>query len=126
MPAAPETVLIVEDDDELRRLLEHVLVFEGFKVLTAAHGAEALQRLNTIVPSLVVLDLVMPWVNGIEVLSTMRETARLRTVPVLVVTGTPTTERDLASYRPLVVMRKPLNVEAIAPTILQLLAKSSR
>jgi CheY-like chemotaxis protein len=118
-----ETVLIVEDDDALRRLLEHVLVFEGFNVLTAAHGAEALRALDHTVPALVVLDLVMPWVNGIEVLATMRQVPRLRSVPVLVVTGSQTTERDLAAYRPLQIMRKPLNIEAVAPAILQLLAK---
>ncbi len=118
-----ETVLIVEDDDGLRRLLEHVLVFEGFKVLTAAHGAEALRALDHTVPALVVLDLVMPWVNGIEVLATMRQVPRLRNVPVLVVTGSQTTERDLAAYRPLLIMRKPLNIDAVAPTILQLLAQ---
>jgi len=118
-----ETVLIVEDDDALRRLLEHVLVFEGFNVLTAAHGAEALRALDNVVPALVVLDLVMPWVNGIEVLATMRQVPRLKNVPVLVVTGSQTTERDLSAFRPLMIMRKPLNIEAVAPTILQLLAK---
>jgi CheY-like chemotaxis protein len=120
-----ETVLIVEDDDALRRLLEHVLVFEGFKVVTAAHGAEALRALDGFVPALVVLDLVMPWVNGIEVLATMRQIPRLRNIPVLVVTGSQTTDRDLAAYRPLVIMRKPLNIDAVAPAILQLLAKFS-
>ena len=118
-----ETVLIVEDDDALRRLLEHVLVFEGFNVLTAAHGAEALRALDNVVPALVVLDLVMPWVNGIEVLATMRQVPRLKNVPVLVVTGSQTTERDLSAFRPLMIMRKPLNIEAVAPTILQRLAK---
>jgi len=120
-----ETVLVVEDDEALRRLIEQVLVFDGFKVLSAGHGAEALRLLNSVTPALVVLDLVLPWVNGLEVLATMRATPRLRNVPVLVVTGTLTTEWDVHAYHPLTILHKPVNVEALTPTIQQLLTQSS-
>jgi DNA-binding response OmpR family regulator len=118
-------VLIVEDDHELRRLFEHTLIFEGYRVVSAAHGGEALVALNRETPSAVVLDLVLPWVNGLEILATMRETARLRAVPVLVVTGTPTSQFDLRDYAPLTVLHKPVNVEALAPMIQQLVARSA-
>jgi CheY-like chemotaxis protein len=124
MSLAAETLLVVEDDDDLRRMFEHVLVFEGFRVLAASNGAEALRLLNTHTPALVVLDLVLPWVNGIEVLATMRQDGRLRSVPVLVVTGTPTTKHDLQPYRPVTVMHKPVNADALAAVIHQLLAGS--
>lgn len=120
-----ETILVVEDDEALRRLIEQVLVFDGFKVLSAGHGAEALRVLNSVTPALVVLDLMLPWVNGIEVLATMRATLRLRNVPVLVVTGTATTERDVYDYHPLTILRKPVNVDALTPTIQQLLTQTS-
>jgi CheY-like chemotaxis protein len=115
------SILVVEDDDEFRKLLEQVLVFDGFRVLTAAHGAEALTLMNQETPALVVLDLVLPWVNGLEVLSTMRDTPRLRQVPVLIVTGTPTDARDVQHLWPVTVMHKPINVEALTPVIQQLL-----
>ena len=117
-----DTLLIVEDDDALRRMLEHFLVFEGFRVLTAVHGAEALRSLNKTTPSLVVLDLALPWVNGLEVLATMRSDRRLRKVPVLVITGTMTTARDLQAFHPVTLLKKPVNVEGIAPAIHQLLS----
>lgn len=122
MAVLGETLLVVEDDDALRRMLEQFLVFEGFRVLTAAHGAEALRSLNGTIPSLVVLDLALPWVNGLEVLAIMRADPRLRQVPVLVVTGTMTTARDLQAYRPVSVLKKPVNPDAIAPVIHQILS----
>lgn len=122
MALALADLLIVEDDDALRRMLEQFLVFEGFRVLTAVHGAEALQTLNRTTPSLVVLDLALPWVNGLEVLATMRSDPRLRDVPVLVITGTMTTARDLHAFQPVTLLKKPVNLEGIAPAIQQLLS----
>jgi len=120
-----ETILVVEDDEPVRRLIELALVFDGFKVVSASNGAEALRHLNTATPALVVLDLVLPWVNGLEVLATMRDTPRLRAVPVLIVTGTPMMDRDLGDRGPHAILRKPLNVEALTPAIQALLARAS-
>lgn len=125
MTAVDATVLVVEDDDATRRLIELALVFDGFRVLSASNGAEALRCLNTTTPAAVVLDLVLPWVNGLEVLATMRDTARLRSLPVLVVTGTPMTDRDLGDRGPHVILRKPFNVEALTPVIQELLARTT-
>lgn len=125
MSTLAATVLVVEDDDALRRLFEQVLVFDGFKVLAASHGAEALRILNSVTPALIVLDLVLPWVNGLEVLATVRATPRLKNVPVLVVTGTPTKERDIGDRGPLTILRKPVNVEALTPMVQALLARTS-
>ena len=122
-PTLRETVLVVEDDEALRRLIEQALMFDGFRVLTASNGAEALRLLNQTTPALIVLDLVMPWVNGIEVLSTMRAIPRLHALPVVVVTGSATTSRDLETYGPLTILRKPLNVDALAPTVQLLLSR---
>jgi DNA-binding response OmpR family regulator len=116
------SILIVEDDEALRRMLEHALIFEGYRVLTAAHGAEALRILNIETPTLIVLDLVLPWVNGFEVLSTIREIPRLRRVPVLVVTATPTAPADVQLYGNVRLLHKPVNIDFLTPTIRQLLS----
>jgi CheY-like chemotaxis protein len=79
-----ETILVVEDHDDSRRMLEDVLTLAGFRVLAAHNGAEALRALGQ-EPHLVVLKLVLPWISGIEVLSTIRETPHLAAVPVLIV-----------------------------------------
>ena len=60
----------MEDDPEVRQLVERVLIEEGFYVRCASDGAEALQLINEASPDIIVLDLMLPWVNGIEVLAT--------------------------------------------------------
>jgi CheY-like chemotaxis protein len=116
-----ETVLIVEDHDDSRMLLEDVLGQAGFRTLPAASGAEALRVLAAEVPDAIVLDLMLPWVNGVEVLATVRGIPALAKVPVLVVTATQTSAFDLRHYRPLAYMRKPLDVEKIVPTLQRML-----
>lgn len=119
-------VLVVEDHDEARKLVEDLLNSEGFDVVTAANGAEALRMLKTMTPDLIVLDLLLPWVNGVEVLSTMRQTPVLTRVPVLVTTGSSTQEGDLAGFGPLVVLRKPLDTDAVVKTVHALLEKNAQ
>ena len=70
------------------------------------------------------MDLLLPWVNGVEVLATIRARQDLARIPVLVTTGTATSEFDLRSYRPLKVMRKPLHLAAVIPAIQVLLFES--
>jgi CheY-like chemotaxis protein len=120
-----ETIHVVEDHDDSRRMLEDMLTQAGFRVLTATDGAEALRLLASERPDLIVLDLILPWVNGVEVLRTVRDHPQLRIVPVLVVTGTQTSEFELRTFRPVRVLRKPLNVDAVVPTIQQMLSQPS-
>ena len=124
MSGAIASLLVVEDDRALRQLLTDFLTDAGFAVRAAEHGIEALRILDQIEPDLVILDLVLPWMNGVEVLATLRARARFAGLPVLVMTGTATSEFDLRAYRPLTVMRKPLNLDALIPTIETLLLKA--
>ena len=114
-------ILVVEDDADARRLLHDVLVGAGFDVQTASHGAEALRLLRADPPDAIVLDLILPWINGIEVLSTLRADPRLMNVPVIVTTGTATGESDLRVFRPLIVMRKPFDVDVLVESIQNML-----
>ena len=118
------SVLIVEDSADGRELLESVLTTAGFEVLSASHGAEALRSLDRAAPDVIVLDLMLPWVNGVEVLATIRDRSDLAHIPVLVTTGIATSELDLRAFRPLKVMRKPLHLDALVPTIEALLLES--
>jgi CheY-like chemotaxis protein len=71
-----------------------------------------------------VLDLMLPWVNGVEVLATLRAHPGGRRVPVLVTTATGTTEFDLRAYRPLRLLRKPLNYANLVPALQALLLEA--
>jgi DNA-binding NtrC family response regulator len=77
-------VLIVEDDDAIRGPLERVFSRGGLIVCSAKDGKEALHLLESGAPDLIVLDLMLPWVNGIQLLTTVRQHPRLAKVPVLV------------------------------------------
>ena len=67
------TVLIVDDDQRLLRMLQRTLVYEGLNVLTAANGQEALDQVLAARPDLIVLDWMMPEMNGIEVIRRLRQ-----------------------------------------------------
>jgi CheY-like chemotaxis protein len=123
MRIAKARVLVVEDNDDSRRMIEDLLLSAGFEVLTAVNGAEALRHLHHDVPDAMVLDLMLPWVNGVEVLATMREQPALARVPVLITTGTATSQSDLGAFQPVAVLRKPLAIDTIVPTLENLLGK---
>ncbi len=80
-------VLIVEDDANARGLLRRMLQREGWTVAEAVNGHEALEKLHALRPQLVLLDLMMPKVNGFEVMDAMRRTEALKDIPVIVVTA---------------------------------------
>ncbi len=81
------TVLLVDDEEDLLELLSYALRREGFDVLTAQDGAEALRVAKAERPDLVVLDIMMPKMDGIETCQRLREEANLRLVPILMLTA---------------------------------------
>jgi DNA-binding response OmpR family regulator len=77
-------VLIVEDDPFLSSLAAERLKKEGYDVTSAMDGAQALKKLEESVPDLVLLDIIMPGVNGFEVLKAMKADVRLKDVAVII------------------------------------------
>ena len=84
--AAPR-VLLVEDERHIVESLTFVLEREGFEVAAAADGESALERLRAARPDVLVLDVMLPKLGGLEVLKLVRADAALRTVPVIVLTA---------------------------------------
>jgi DNA-binding response OmpR family regulator len=80
-------VLLVEDDRFLRKAAEATLRKGGFTVMAAADGEEALNLVRTDIPHLVLLDLIMPKIQGFEVLRRLKEDASTRHVPVIVLSN---------------------------------------
>ena len=78
---------VVEDDPDFRDLVRHVLEERGWQVEVAEDGIAALGRIRHIIPDVIVLDLLMPNLDGVEVLKLLRSTERGRRIPVVVVTG---------------------------------------
>jgi CheY-like chemotaxis protein len=82
-------ILVVEDDEDMRSILMHLLEFHGWPAYTASDGLEGLQLLKKHRPSLVLLDLAMPRMNGVEFRRAQRclPDKRLASVPVVVVSA---------------------------------------
>jgi two-component system phosphate regulon response regulator PhoB len=80
-------VLVVEDEPDIRNLIVHHLTRDGFRCRTAASGPEALARIRTAAPDLVVLDLMLPELNGLEVCRRLRADPATATVPIIMLTA---------------------------------------
>jgi PAS domain S-box-containing protein len=87
-------VLVVEDESEMRRRLRTTLSDEGWKVEEAENGRIALDVLSTVRPNLILLDLMMPEMDGFEFLAELRHDQSYRGIPVVVVTGADLTAED--------------------------------
>ena len=86
-PPKPKTVLVAEDSVTSRMLLKAVLESSGYRVLTAVDGQEALARLREEIPDLVVSDVQMPRMDGLELTRRIREDKALAALPVVLVTS---------------------------------------
>ncbi len=85
--SSPRKVLIVEDNPDLRNIFSRIFAHHNFEVQTAQDGMEALERLADSCPDVLILDINMPRLNGLDVLSYIRQTPFFRTLKVIVVTG---------------------------------------
>jgi two-component system OmpR family response regulator len=83
----PSTILIVDDEREIRELLRYNLEKQGYRVLLAKDGEEGLERIFATHPDLVLLDLLLPGLNGLEVLREVRSEPSTRDTPVLLLTA---------------------------------------
>jgi DNA-binding response OmpR family regulator len=124
MPERERRVLIVDDDASIRGFLEEALTDEGYRVRTAVNGREALSILETWQPSLILLDLMMPEMDGWEFRAQQRASAAVADVPVIVLSAT----RDLAAKAQVLeaaqVFPKPFDLDTLLGTISRITAEA--
>jgi CheY-like chemotaxis protein len=89
---AGELILIVEDNDKNRKLERDVLQFHGFKTAEAESGEEGVRLAGELLPALVLMDIQLPGINGIEALRQLRADPRTQTIPVMAVTASAMTQ----------------------------------
>ena len=119
-------VLVVDDEPNIRELVQVALKFHGCAVSTAASGAEALRKADTTRPDLIVLDVVLPDIDGFEVCRRLRATGN--EVPVIFLTARDTSSDTVTG---LVIgaddyVTKPFSVEALVARVRALLRRTSR
>jgi len=84
--AAPKTILVVDDEASLRELVR-VVLGGSYRFVEAEDGEQALELARRDRPDLIVLDVMLPRLNGLEVLAELRRDAELSTIPVVIVTA---------------------------------------
>jgi len=84
---ANETVLIVDDEEDILQLIRYNLEKEGYRTITTTSGEQALFEAKRNLPSLIILDLMLPGVDGIEVCKQLRAVEETRLIPILMVTA---------------------------------------
>jgi CheY-like chemotaxis protein len=87
MSEQPRRILVAEDDRFLRKAAEMALKRQGYTVLTAADGEEALRAARTELPDLILLDLIMPKLNGFDVLQALKKDAPTGHIPVIILSN---------------------------------------
>jgi CheY-like chemotaxis protein len=108
------TILIVDDDPQFRELYSTALRFRGFNVTTASDGLSALRTIDQDIPSLIILDLNMPCVDGWTVLRELAAHEDTKAVPVIVVTGA---DVNRAALQSAAILRKPVLPEHVLSVI---------
>ena len=110
LPAKP-TILLVDDDRAVRESLERVLAIEGWRVVSAANGEEALERLAERQPDLMITDLRMAAVSGWDLL--FHENMQRPNLPIFVVSALPPSEAGGADQFAEEFFQKPLDLDAL-------------
>lgn len=115
------SILIIDDDADIRDSLRELFEDEGYAVATAQDGAEALAQLHAgEPPCVVILDLLMPGVSGNEVYAAMQSDPRLARVPVIVSTSDPS-----RAPSGVLIMRKPINLSGLLGAVRQYCAAAA-
>ncbi|MFI5119433.1 MAG: response regulator [Thermoanaerobaculia bacterium] len=114
--ADQKKILVVDDEVDLLTSLAELLEDEGYQVETAADGREALSRLaRRPLPSVVILDLIMPVLSGVEVYARIREDPQLASIPIIVSTSDPSQAPAGA-----LLVKKPINLDRMLETVRRL------
>jgi DNA-binding response OmpR family regulator len=120
-------VLVVDDDPSIRAMLEYALYFEDFEVESAPDGETALEMLKTTQPDVILLDVMMPRIDGLEVARRIREDAALAHIPVIMLSAM-TQDSDImagwvagaSSY-----LTKPVDVDMLVSEISRVISERS-
>ena len=118
-PADGPTVLVVDDDAPIREMLAFALEMEGYRVLVANDGREALTLLDAERVDLVTLDVMMPGMSGWDVADTMRANPRTRNLPRIMISGMAVDQlmRACATRQAAAIISKPFDLDKVIELI---------
>lgn len=112
-----KTILVVEDDPDLGDVMAMVLSAAGYVPVVAKDGREALNRLKTMRPRVILLDLMMPGMNGWELRDAQLRDPALAHLPVVVMTGDGNAAGKAAALQAAGYLKKPIDVPTLLRTV---------
>ena len=110
-------VLVVEDDESIRNVITDVLEDHGFSVTAARNGREALTTLESLMPDVMVLDLLMPVMHGWEFMESYSEKTGGEPIPIVVVSVNPALPRSFNRLGVRDFVRKPFDIDDLVAAI---------
>jgi CheY-like chemotaxis protein len=113
-------ILVVDDDADLRGLLEDVLIDAGYEVMTASNGAEAMLAMQTDRPDAVLLDLVMPGMDGCAFLAACRTCPSLRGIPIGIMSAATNAQAAVGPNGPARLVSKPFDLDELLSAVADL------
>jgi len=121
-----KVVLVVDDSSTVRKFIAASLNMKGFRVVTAADGVEALERMPAEKFDLIITDLNMPDMDGFEFIRSLRETPEYRDIPIIVLSSmTDLKNKDYAlELGAVAFLEKPLSTEAIQREVFRFVNKT--
>jgi two-component system alkaline phosphatase synthesis response regulator PhoP len=84
---ARESILVIEDDEDILELISYNLAREGYQVATAASGEDGLRMVHSKPPNLILLDLMLPGIDGLEICKLLKADSKTKQVPIIIVTA---------------------------------------
>jgi DNA-binding response OmpR family regulator len=118
-------IVVVEDDWWMRLVLHDLLADEGFAVIDAADGRTGLRLISEFLPDLVMLDVAMPDLSGIDVLRRLRRDARTRDLPIVVLSAYPRVLSAQDVRAATCVLSKPLDMDVLLDAVREVLGVTS-
>jgi CheY-like chemotaxis protein len=121
-----QTVLVVDDEFGVAEVLQSILEDEGYRVVTAINGKQALARLSEFTPDLIMLDYMMPIMDGTQTLAAIRSQSALAQLPIIMMSSLEevSVRETCTDYNSF--LRKPFRAVAVVNLVARLLAESRR
>jgi DNA-binding response OmpR family regulator len=118
-------IILVEDTSDLRSNIAELLTMEKYEVFEATNGAEALAILERIIPDLIITDLLMPIMDGFELIKNVRDNTKYKYVAILVFSATPAneSEKKVLELGANAYLKKPSTLENFTSSVNKLIGK---